>query len=443
MSPTFRALRIRNYRRYALGSVVSNIGTWMQRIAQDWLVLTLGGGGVALGVTTGLQFLPILLLSAWAGVLADRVPKRRLLQVTQGGMMLAATGLGLLAVTETAQVWHVYVLALGFGVFAAVDGPARQSFVAEMVGPEDITNAVGLNSAAFNLARLIGPALAGLLIHALGDGTAATGWVILLNAVSYVAVIAQLQRMDVAALHTPQLRGREPGALREGVRYVRSQPHMVMILILVFFAGTFGMNFQVASALIATDVFDKGAGEYGILGSAVAVGSLAAALLAARRVRVRLRLLVLAGAGFGTALLVASLMPTYTLFAAMAPVIGLCSLTMLTTANATLQLTAAPQLRGRVMALYMTVVMGGTPLGSPVIGVVGDWWGARWTFAVGGLMTLLGVGLALTVYARATGGWRALLADVGRVPRQEPTTPADRAEAAVASEAVEPTATGR
>ncbi|MDO9456838.1 MFS transporter [Nocardioides sp.] len=418
MSPTFRALRNHNYRLYVAGTLVSNTGTWMQRVAQDWLVLTLGGGGTALGITTGLQFLPVLLLSPYAGVIADRFPKRRLLQLTQGAMGVASLLLGLLAVTGAAQTWQVFVIAFVFGIGSAFDAPARQSFVSEMVGPDDLTNAVGLNSASFNLARILGPALAGLMIHALGDGTRATGWVILINAVSYLAIIGQLQRMDLAQLHSPKPTGRRPGALLEGVRYVRSKPRMVMILVLVFFAGTFGMNFMITSALMATQVFGKGAGEFGVLGSALAVGSLTGALMAARRVQVRLRLLVVAGTGFGLALLVASVLPTFTTFALFSPVIGFCTLTMLNSANATMQLSAAPEMRGRVMALYMTIVMGGTPLGSPIIGFVGEHFGARWTLLFGGMFTLFGVALAVGVYARMTGGWRNLLAESRTPPRR-------------------------
>ena len=404
MSPTFRALRNPNYRLYLAGSVISNTGTWMQRVAQDWLVLHLpGNSGTELGVTTGLQFLPILLLSPYAGVVADRFPKRRLLQVTQLTMALASLVLGVIAVLGVAQTWHVYLIAFLFGIGAAFDGPARQSFVSEMVGPDDLTNAVGLNSASFNAARILGPALAGLMIGVLGGGAQATGWVILVNAVSYAAVIAQLQRMNLALLHSPELRARTPGMLREGVRYVRSQPKMVLILVIVFFAGTFGMNFQMTSALMATEVFGKGAGEYGILGSAMAVGSLTGALLAARRVRIRLRLLVAAALGFGMAEIVAGLLPTYLTFAVFSPVIGFCTLTLLNSANATMQLESAPELRGRVMALYMTIVMGGTPLGAPVIGWVGQHLGARWTLIIGGGLTIAGVLLALAVYARLRG----------------------------------------
>jgi MFS family permease len=403
LSPTFRALANPNYRLYLAGSVVSNTGTWMQRVAQDWLVLSLPGtGGTQLGITTGLQFLPVLLLSPYAGVVADRFPKRALLQVTQAAMGLSALLLGLIAVTGHAEVWHVYVLAFVFGIGSAFDAPARQSFVSEMVGRDDLTNAVGLNSAAFNLARLAGPALAGLLIGALGDGARASGWVILINAVSYVAVIAQLRRMNAQLLHSPELRGRTPGMLLEGVRYVRSQPKMMLILVLVFFAGTFGMNFQITSALMATQVFGKGAGEFGILGSAMAVGSLTAALINARRVRIRLRLLVIAATGFGVAEIVAAFLPSYTAFALFAPVIGFCTLTLLNSCNATMQLEAAPHLRARTMALYMTVVMGGTPIGAPIIGWIGGQLGARWTLAVGGVLVLVGVGVALLVFQRVS-----------------------------------------
>ncbi|TIC88480.1 MFS transporter [Nocardioides sp. GY 10113] len=387
-----------NYRLYFAGSVVSNVGTWMQRVAQDWLVLTIpGNGGAELGITTGLQFLPVLLLSPYAGVIADRFPKRRMLQLTQATMALAALGLGLIAASGHAQTWHVYALALAFGVGSAFDAPARQAFVSEMVGPADVTNAVGLNSAAFNTARLLGPALAGLMIGALGGGMRATGWVILLNALSYLAVIAQLERMDVTRLHAPRPVARQPGMLREGVAYLRTQPKMMMILVVVFFAGTFGMNFQLTSALMATEVFGKGAGEFGLLGSALAVGSLSGALLAAGRVRVRLRLILGAAIAFGAAEIVAGLMPTYATFMLVCPLIGLSTITLLNSANATLQVEADPALRGRVMALYMTIVMGGTPLGSPVVGWIGETYGARWTLVLGGTLVIAGVGLALLV----------------------------------------------
>jgi MFS family permease len=401
LSPTFRALHNPNYRRYAIGSLISNTGTWMQRVAQDWLVLRLtDGSGTALGITTGLQFLPVLLLSPYAGVIADRFSKRRLLQLTQLMMALASLVLGVLAVTGAAEVWMVYLIAFLFGIGSAFDAPARQSFVSEMVGPDDLTNAVGLNSATFNAARIMGPGLAGLMIGALGGGADATGWVILINSLSYGAVIWQLQHMDPTLLHSPRPVARTPGMLLEGVRYIRSQPKMMMILVMVFFAGTFGMNFQITSALMATHVFGKGAGEFGILGSAMAVGSLVGALLSARRVHIRLRLVAGAGIGFGLAEIVAGVMPTYLAFALVCPLIGVCTLTMLNSANATMQLESEPALRGRVMALYMTIVMGGTPVGSPFIGWVGQQFGARWTLLGGGMLTILGVVIAVALFAR-------------------------------------------
>jgi MFS family permease len=423
MSQMFRALeRSPNYRLYFAGSVVSNTGTWMQRVAQDWLVLSLPGtGGSELGITTGLQFLPILLLSPYAGVIADRFPKRRMLQVTQASMAVTSLALGLVAVSGHAEVWMVYSLAFLFGIGAAFDGPARQSFVSEMVDRDDLTNAVGLNGAAFNVARLAGPATAGLLIAWWGGGAEAAGWVILLNAVSFGAIIGQLQRMDVSRLHQADLQPRSPGMLLDGVRYVRSQPTMLLVLVLVFFAGTFGMNFQITSALMATQEFGKGAGEFGVLGSAVAVGSLTAALLNARRTRIRLRLLVLSAAAFGVAEIVAGLMPTYLSFALFVPVIGLFTITLLNSANATMQLASEPAYRGRVMALYMTVVMGGTPLGSPLIGAIGEHLGARWTLIVGGAMVLVGVGLALLVYERSRAGLKNSSVTNGP-PTKEPST---------------------
>jgi MFS family permease len=404
LSPTFRSLSNRNYRLYASGAVVSNVGTWMQRIAQDWLVLQLThGNGTALGLTTGLQFLPILLLSPYAGLIADRFPKRRLLQVTQLMLAVPALVLGLLALTGVAQTWEVYVLAFVFGIGSAFDAPARQSFVSEIVGPEDLTNAVGLNSASFNLARMIGPALAGVLIAAIGSGVPATGGVILVNAVSYGAVILSLQRMRERDL-TPAVREpRHKGMIADGVRYTLARPDLMLILTIVFFAGTFGLNFQITSALMATEVFHKGAGEYGVLGTTLAIGSLSGALLAARRVRIRHRLVILAALAFGVAEIVSGLLPTYLTFAIWTPVLGLCSLTLITSANATFQMGVAPEMRGRVMALYMMVFMGGTPIGAPIIGWIGQTFGPRWTLLGGGAMTIAGTLLAVLVFSRVTG----------------------------------------
>jgi MFS family permease len=404
LSPTFRALRIRNYRLYALGGVVSNTGTWMQRIAQDWLVLQLHHGSAAeastaLGLTTGLQFLPVLLFSPYAGLVADRMPKRRLLQLTQAAMGVASVVLAVLALTDVVSTWMVFAIAFAFGIGSAFDVPARQSFVSEMVGPDDLTNAVGLNSASFNLARVIGPAVSGVLIAALGGSVRATGVVILLNGISYLAVIGALQAMSSRELTPIDRAPRGKGMIRDGVRYVRGRRDLKLIMVLAFFAGTFGMNFQMTSALMATQVFHKGPGEYGLLGTTLAVGSLTGALLGARREgRPRQRLVVLAGLAFGTVEVVLGLMPSYLTFALMTPVLGLCLLTMLNAANTTVQLSVDPVMRGRVMALYMMVVMGGTPLGAPVVGWVGATFGARWTLIGGGGMTVLGVLLAVAIF---------------------------------------------
>ena len=404
MSPTFRALHNHNYRLYATGGVVSNTGTWMQRVAQDWLVVLLAANdGTALGITTGLQFLPALLLSPYAGLVADRFPKQRLLQVTQTVMALTALLLGVLAVTGTVEVWHVYVLAFVFGIGSAFDAPARQSFVSEMVGPDDLSNAVGLNSASFNAARVAGPALAGLLIGLFGGGVEATGWVIVINGFSYAAVLLALRAMVVADLYETPRAAREKGMIREGIRYLRGRPDLLMVLSVVFFAGTFGLNFQMTSALMATQVFHKGATEYGLLGSAMAVGSLTGALLAARRTRIRLRLVAGAALLFGAVEILAGLVPTYATYVAVVPFLGFSALTMITAANTTMQLATSPGLRGRVMALYLMVFMGGTPLGSPFIGWIGEQFGARWTLIGGGGLTILGVLLSVAVFTRGRG----------------------------------------
>ncbi|MCD9198914.1 MFS transporter [Aeromicrobium wangtongii] len=400
MSPTFSALAVRNYRIYLLGAIVSNTGTWMQRIGQDWLVLQLTNSGTALGITTGLQLLPALLFSPIAGVVADRMPKRTVLRITQVAMALPAALLGILAVTGAVQTWHVYLLSFLFGIGTAFDAPARQSFVVEIVGSKDLSNAVGLNSASFNLARMIGPAIAGGLIAALGSGVEGAGWVILVNALSYLAVLMSLQMLDPSRLTPAQVTGSRKRAVRDGVAYVRSRPDLVLILISVFFVGTFGMNFQMTSALMATEVYGKGAGGYGLLASIMAIGSLAGALLAARRSRPRLRVVVLAGAAFGVVEIIAGLMPTYATFAAILPVLGLCALTMITSANATIQLTSSPMMRGRVAALYLMVFMGGTPVGAPLVGWVGETFGARWMMIGGGGITLLGIAAGLAWFYR-------------------------------------------
>jgi len=385
MSPTFRALNSRNYRLWLSGAIVSNIGTWMQRVAQDWLVLTIltDHSAQAVGITTGLQFLPILLLMPYGGLIADRLPKRQLLMATQLVLGLLALGLGMLVLTGVVQLWMVYGFALLLGAATALDNPARQTFVSEMVPREHLPNAVGLNSAAFNAARIVGPGIAGLLIAWIG-----TGPVFMINAASFAAVLISLSRMRTRELRITPATPRAKGQLRDGLRYVAARPDILLILVIVFAVGTFGMNFQMTTAFVATSVFHEGAGEYGLLGSIMAIGSLAGALLSARREKPHLRYVVGSAFAFGVFAAIASQMPTYPLFAIALIPVGLSAITMMTSANTTVQMSVDPALRGRVMALYMAIFMGGTPIGAPIIGWIGGTFGARWSILVGALIAI-------------------------------------------------------
>lgn len=414
---TFASLKHRNYRLFAIGGLISNLGTWLQRIAQDWMVLQLtNNSGLALGITMALQFLPTLLLSPLAGLMADRFNKRRLLQCTAAWLAVPAGVLGVLAVLGVAEVWHVYLLTFIFGIGSAFDIPARQAFISELVEPRLLTNAVGLNSLSMNSARMIGPAIAGVMIDVLGGGVAASGWVILLNAISFAGPIVMLQLLDTATMSTPTPIARAKGQVREGVSYLRTRPDVLLVFVIVFFAGTFGLTFQVTSALMATEEYHKGAGEFGLLGTCLAIGSFSGALLAASRVYITQRLVVVTSACFGVALVIAGFMPSFTSFALWSPVVGFFSLTLITACNSSVQLAVDPQYRGRVMALYMMVLLGGTPLGSPLIGWVGEAFGPRWTMWVAGGFTVFGVGLALMLFARPARELRA----AGLAPAEAP-----------------------
>jgi MFS family permease len=382
---TFRSLRFFNYRVWAAGAIVSNTGTWMQRVAQDWLVLTVltTNSSIALGITTGLQFGPILVLAPLAGVISDRYNKRIVLMITQTSAGVIGLALGLLVLSGHAQLWHVYVLALLSGVVAAIDSPARQTFVTEMVPLKDLPNAVGLNSASFNAARLIGPGAAGLLIAGIG-----IGWVFVINAATFLAVVFSLTRMREADLALTPAPKRGKGAMRSGMRYVKNRPDIILILVVIGLVGAFGINFQMTTAIIARLVFHKDAAEYGLLGSIMAVGSLAGALLAARRDHPSTKLVVGSALVFGVVSTIAAIMPTYWTFAIALIPVGLTALTLLTTANSTVQMTVAPAMRGRVMALYMAIFMGTTPIGAPIVGWIGEAWGPRWTIGFGGLVSI-------------------------------------------------------
>jgi MFS family permease len=381
--------------------LVSNTGTWMQRVGQDWLVLVvLGAGPASLGITTGLQFLPFLLLSPVGGLLADRFPKRHLLRATNGFMGAVGLTLGILALTGVAQVWHVYVLAFLLGTGAALDNPARQAFVSELVTKDDLPNAVGLNSASFNAARLIGPGLAGLLIGLIG-----TGWLFVLNSATFLAPIIVLTLLRLAPVEGDR-RDEDVSALarlKGGVGYVRRRPDIIMLMMIMFFVGTFGMNFQINAALMTTGVFDKGSTEYGILGSILAVGTLTGALIAARRAAPRRRLIVVGAIAFGAMLVIAGSMPTYEAFAVTLIPMGIASMTVLTAANSYIQVTVPRHVRGRVMSLYIMVLMGGTPVGAPVIGWIAQLFGPRWSLWAGGGITIVATIAITLAMARRNG----------------------------------------
>ncbi|MFG3202801.1 MFS transporter [Streptomyces sp. NPDC048192] len=416
-SSMFSSLKIRNYRLFFLGQVVSNTGTWMQRIAQDWLVLSLTGSSAAVGITTALQFLPMLLFGLYGGVLVDRLPKRPALLVTQSAMALTGLVLAFLTLSGHVQVWHVYVAAFAVGLATVVDNPARQSFVSEMVGPEQLQNAVSLNSANFQSARLVGPAVAGVMITGVG-----TGWAFLANGLSFVAPIAGLLLMRARELHVVERAPRGKGQLREGLQYVAGRPELIWPIVLVGFIGTFGFNFPVWLSAYADHVFHSGAGSYSLFNTLMAVGSLCGALLAARRGTARLRVLTAAALAFGTLEVVAALAPSYWLFALLMVPIGVCGLTVNVTANTAVQMATDPAMRGRVMALFMMVFMGGTPLGAPVVGWITDTYGARIGFALGGVVSaaaaaVVGLVLARVGGLRLTVGWHRGHPRVRFVPR--------------------------
>jgi MFS family permease len=384
---------------FAAGQVVSNTGSWMQRVAQDWLVLELThNSGTALGITTGLQFLPMLLFSLWGGVIADRYAKRRILMATQSVMGALALILGLLALTGAVQIWHIYVLAFALGLVTVVDNPTRQAFAVEMVGKDAMANAIALNSAVFNLARIAGPAVAGLVIGAVGTPAA-----FMVNAASYGAVLIGLKLMRPAELHPARRAQRGPGQLHEALSYVRARPSLWMPLILVFFVSTFGMNFQVTNALMSRAVFHTGASAFGLASAVFAVGALGGALLAARRGRPTLRLLVATSMAFGVFEILTGLAPDYLTFLAVLVPTGLAVLTFTTAANSSTQLRTAPDMRGRVMGLYLLVLLGGAPLGSPLAGWIAAAFGARTSLIAGGVISALAALVVGAMLARRRG----------------------------------------
>ncbi|MGA3214569.1 MAG: MFS transporter [Acidimicrobiales bacterium] len=396
MSRTFSSLRVRNYRLFAAGQLVSLTGTWMQRVGQDWLVLRLShNSGTAIGITTGLQFLPILLFGLQGGVIADRFSKRKLIMATQVSMGLLALGLGLADLLGSVSLYDVYVFAFLLGMVTAIDNPTRQAFVSELVGGEELPNAVGLNSATFNAARIFGPAVAGLMIEGVG-----TAWVFLGNAASFIAVITGLVMMRPAELFPAPRLVRQRGNLREGLSYVRQRRELLVPIVLVGIVGTFGINFQITLALVDKVVFHRGAAAFGLLSSLLAVGALIGALLGARRTHPTTRLVILAAFLFGLLELGVGFMPSFALLAAGLVPLGLVNITFSTAANSSVQLASAPEMRGRVMGLYMLVFVGGTPLGAPLVGWVSQEFGARWGLIGGGVISAAAASVALAFSLR-------------------------------------------
>jgi MFS family permease len=395
----FSSLGVRNFRLFAVGQVISNTGTWMQRVAQDWLILQLThGSGTAVGIATGLQFLPLLMFSLWGGMIADRYPKRRVLMVTQASMGALALILGVLAVTGVVQPWHVYLLAFGLGMATMVDNPTRQSFAIEMVGRSDLQNAIALNSAVFNLARIAGPAVAGIVISLIGTSAA-----FFLNAASYLTVIASLRLMRESELRPAERVARAKGQLREGLAYVRSRPDLLMTMVLVFFVATFGMNFQVTTALMSQLVFGTGAGRFGLASAVFAFGALSGALVAARRSRTGMRMLIWTALAFGMLEAATALMPSYWSFLVLLVPTGMALISFTTLANSSVQLGVPAEIRGRVMGIYMLVFLGGAPLGSPLTGWVAEQVGTRMSMIAGAAISVAAAIVVATLVARYRG----------------------------------------
>ena len=380
VSATFRSLRSFNFRLWTAGGLVSNVGTWMQRVAQDWLVLTqlTHHDASALGIVMGLQFAPQLLFLPWTGSAADRFNQRKLLMLTQATMGVLALVLGVLTIAGVVRLWHVYLFAFLSGSAAALDAPVRQTFVTEMVGDADLPNAVALNSTSFNAAQMIGPAVAGLLIARVG-----IGWAFLLNGLSFAAVLISLSFFRLSELRTSARAHRTTSGFLEGLRYVWRKPDLGAILIMLFLIGTFGLNFPIFISTMAVNVFHSDARGFGLLSSIMAVGTLSGALFAAGRQKPSLASL-LAGAGiFGLGCTLAALAPGYWWFGAALVVIGAAGLTFTNGTNSIMQLSTEPAMRGRVMALRVGIALGGTPIGAPIVGWVANHFGPRWALGVG------------------------------------------------------------
>jgi MFS family permease len=388
---TFRSMSVRNYRLYFAGQLISTTGTWMQSIAQAWLVLQITGSGVALGVTVALQFTPVLLVGAWGGLVADRVDKRRLLVGTQAAAGVLALVLGAVTALGVVQLWMIFVLALGLGAVNAVDNPARRAFVVEMVGTEHVSNAVSLSSAMFMAARVIGPAIAGLVIAGLG-----VSWCFFANGVSYSAAVLAFMAMREKEFFAVEPVPKRKGQLREGLRYAWSTPALRLVLVLTAVIGTLAFNFQVVLPLLAKETFSGGAETLGVLYAFMSIGSVIGGLVSAHEAQATRRFVLGAALAFGGALVVAAFAPTLSLELLVLVPVGAAGIAFTAMSNGVLQTECAPEMRGRVAALFTVAFLGSTPIGGPIIGWVSQQLGPRAGLWVGGVATL-----AVTVTAIA------------------------------------------
>ncbi|CAN2220621.1 ProP Permeases of the major facilitator superfamily [Candidatus Nanopelagicaceae bacterium] len=385
----WRSFRHRNYRILFPANTVSNIGSWAQRIAQDWLVLELtNNNGTYLGLVTAVQFAPVLAFSLHGGKLADRFNKRKVLILTNVVGGAASLALGALVMTDLIALWHVFVLAGILGISTAIDAPVRQSFTTEVVGQTDLPNAVSLNSANFNAGRLVGPAISGGLIAAFGTGPS-----FIVNGLSYFFVIAALMNLNEKAFFHLD-RPKSDGSIREGIAYAKARPDIYVVMLMVFFLATFGLNFQIFNALMATQEFGLGPASFGLMGTFIAIGSLSGAIGSARLERFRnTKFVIKGGIAFSLSIMVLSIIPSYSLYILWLPICGVTALTTLVSANSIVQTSTDPAIRGRVMGLYLLIFMGGTPFGSPLIGATTDLVGIRPTIVICG-----GISLAASLY---------------------------------------------
>jgi MFS family permease len=397
LSRAFRTLENFNFRLWTAGALVSNIGTWMQRVAQDWIVLTqlTHHDATAVGIVTGLQFAPQLLLLPWSGLAADRFNQRKLLMLTQASMGVLATALGILTISGYVRLWHVYVFAFVFGAAAALDAPVRQTFVGEMVGDEHLPNAVALNSTSFFVAQMIGPAVAGLVIARVG-----TGWAFLLNGLSFGAVLLSMHSLRVQELRPNARASRAPGGFIEGLRYAWARPDLRAIVVMLFLIGTFGFNFPVFIAIMAVNVFHTDARGFGLLSSIMSIGTMSGALLAAGRAKPNFGSLLLGAGVLGIGCTLAAFSPGYWWFAASLAVVGVAALTFTNATNSMMQLSTIPTMRGRVMAIRVGVGLGGTAMGAPIVGWVANQFGPRWSLGLGAISGFFAALVAALILAK-------------------------------------------